>query len=152
MSSTCLENAETIRLRERCAELQRELESLKQNHQKRLTIAAEVHRSLLPDPIRHERIWIDVRYVPVEEIGGDYCQVRFPDRATCYITICDVMGHGTGSALLATRISSEVRYGIMYRMEPGELVESLRGFMVETCFRRYGSTNTGRTPTIKRWS
>ncbi len=131
MESTCSQSGEIGRLRERCAELERELESLKQGQQKRLTIAAEVHRSLLPSPIRHDRIWVDVRYVPVEEVGGDYCQVRFPDSATCYITICDVMGHGTGSALLATRVSSEVRYGILYRMEPADLVQSLQRFMVE---------------------
>ena len=42
--------------------------------------------------------------------------------------MCDVMGHGMGSALLATRISSEVRYGIMYRREPCEIVASLERF------------------------
>jgi sigma-B regulation protein RsbU (phosphoserine phosphatase) len=118
-------------LRRRCADLERELERLRRSQQARLTIAAEAHRSLLPKPVRHDRIWVDVRYIPVEDIGGDYCQVRFPDRTTCYITVCDVMGHGIDSALLATRISSEVRYGILYRMEPSELVESLQRFMLE---------------------
>jgi len=32
---------------------------------------------------------------------------------------------------LATRISSEVRYGIMYGMEPRAVVQSLEGFMAE---------------------
>jgi len=95
-------------LRRRCAELEKELEHLRLKQQTRLTIAADVHRSLLPGPVRHDRIWIDVRYVPIEEVGGDYCQVRFPDRATCYVTMCDVMGHGVGSALLAIR-SIQVR-------------------------------------------
>jgi phosphoserine phosphatase RsbU/P len=106
MESTCSQTGEIRRLQERCAALERELDSFRHSQQKRLDIADQVHRSLLPAPIRHDRIWVDVRYVPVEEVGGDYCQVRFPDSATCYITICDVMGHGTGSALLATRISS----------------------------------------------
>ncbi len=131
MESTCSQTGEIRRLRERCAALERELDSFRHSQKKRLDIADQVHRSLLPTPIRHDRIWVDVRYVPVEEIGGDYCQVRFPDSATCYITICDVMGHGTASALLATRISSEVRYGILYRMEPADLVQSLQRFMVE---------------------
>ena len=78
-------------LRRRCAELEKELEHLRLKQQTRLTIAADVHPSLLPGPVRHDRIWIDVRYVPIEEVGGDYCQVRFPDRATCYVTMCDVM-------------------------------------------------------------
>lgn len=115
----------------RCAELEREVEHLRLKQQTRLTIAADVHRSLLPAPVRHDRIWIDVRYVPIEEVGGDYCQVRFPDRATSYVTMCDVMGHGVGAALLATRISSEVRYGIVYGREPRDIVHSLERFMGE---------------------
>ncbi len=50
------------------------------------SLAAEIHRTLLPKSIRHDRIWVDVRYIPVNDVGGDYCQVRFPDRNTCYIT------------------------------------------------------------------
>lgn len=118
-------------LQRRCAELEREVEHLRLKQQTRLTIAADVHRSLLPAPVRHDRIRIDVRYVPIEEVGGDYCQMRFPDRATCYVTMCDVMGHGVGSALLATRISSEVRYGIVYGREPRDIVDSLERFMGE---------------------
>ena len=118
-------------LRRRCAELEMELECVRITQQMRLRIAAEVHRSLLPDPVLHDRIWIDVRYVPVEEVGGDYCQVRFPEHSTCYVTMCDVVGHDIGAALLATRISSEVRYGIMYRREPREIVDSLERFMAE---------------------
>ncbi len=48
-----------------------------------LTIAAQVHRSLLPAPIRHPQINVDVRYLPIEAVGGDYCQVRFPQPASC---------------------------------------------------------------------
>ncbi len=118
-------------LRQRCAELEREVEQLRHQRRQRLAIAAEVHRSLIPAPIRHDRIWVDVRYVPVEDVGGDYCQVRFPDRATCYITMCDVTGHGIGPALLATRISSEVRYGIIYRREPRDIASSLERFLAE---------------------
>jgi sigma-B regulation protein RsbU (phosphoserine phosphatase) len=118
-------------LRKRCAELERELDARRAAQQRRLSIAADVHRSLLPGPVRHNRIWADVRYIPIEEVGGDYCQIRFPDRATCYITMCDVMGHGTGAALLATRVSSEVRYGITYGREPRDIVRSLERFMQE---------------------
>ena len=125
------QEAQLDALQRRCAELEREVEHLRQKQHTRLTIATDVHRSLLPAPVRHDRIWIDVRYVPIEEVGGDYCQVRFPDRAACYVTMCDVMGHGVGAALLATRISSEVRYGITYGREPRDIVQSLEHFMGE---------------------
>lgn len=131
MESTLSHETQIDALQRRCAELERELEHLRLKQQTRLTIAADVHRSLLPAPIQHDRIWIDVRYVPIEEVGGDYCQVRFPDGATCYVTMCDVMGHGVGAAILATRISSEVRYGIGYGREPRDIVHSLERFMGE---------------------
>ena len=118
-------------LRLRVVELERQLELAQGQRKWKLELAAKVHRSLLPKPVRHERICVDARYLPIEDVGGDYCQVRFSDRATCYITMCDVMGHGVGPALLATRISSEVRYGILYRREPSDIVRSLDGFLRE---------------------
>jgi len=121
-------NEELRALRRRCAELENELESRRLAQKHRLQIAANVHRSLLPNRGCHDRIRIDVRYNPIEEVGGDYCQVRFPDQSTCYITMCDVMGHGVGAALLATRITSEVRYGMMYRQEPRDIVRWLERF------------------------
>lgn len=131
MNCTLSAEAEIEDLRRKCAELQRQVEKLRARHRERLSLAAEIHRTLLPQPIRHDRIWVDVRYIPVDDVGGDYCQVRFPDRNTCYITMCDVTGHGVGPALLATRISSEVRYEIMYRRDPKDIVDSLQRFMLE---------------------
>jgi sigma-B regulation protein RsbU (phosphoserine phosphatase) len=118
-------------LRKRLEESERALEISQLRLKRQLELAASVHDSLLPDPVRHERILVDVRYVPVEEVGGDYCQVRFSDWETCYVTICDVTGHGIGPALLATRVSSEVRYSIVYGREPYEVLRSLNRFIFE---------------------
>jgi serine phosphatase RsbU (regulator of sigma subunit) len=131
MNCTLAPGGEIDALRRRCVELERQLEALQARQSSRLSVAADVHRSLLPKPIRHDRIWVDIRYQPVDDVGGDYCQVRFPDKNTCYITMSDVTGHGTASALLATRISSEVRYHIMYRQEPMEIVNAVQRFTTE---------------------
>ena len=88
-----------------------------------------VHRSLLPQPVRHHRLQVDVRYLPYDDIGGDYCQVRFVDSDTCYITMCDVVGHGVHAALLATRVSSEVRHWILERRAPSDIVRLLNRFI-----------------------
>lgn len=96
-----------------------------------LEVAAQIHLSLLPGSVSHPKIDVDVRYQPMDQIGGDYCQIRFPDRETCYLTICDVCGHGFGAALLATRISSEVRHSMLYGLEPWHLIWSLREFYAE---------------------
>jgi serine phosphatase RsbU (regulator of sigma subunit) len=81
----------------RITELQRVIEAQQTRAHQHLQLAAKVHRSLLPLPVRTDRIEVDVRYLPVDEVGGDYCQVRFPSENICYITICDVTGHGIGA-------------------------------------------------------
>ncbi|MFH1918914.1 MAG: PP2C family protein-serine/threonine phosphatase [Planctomycetota bacterium] len=118
-------------LRRRLAEAERALAAARAKFKRQLKLAATVHKSMLPQPVRHERIHVDVRYVPVDEVGGDYCQVHFPDGETCYIAICDVTGHGIGPALLATRVSSEVRQNIVYGREPRDIVRSLNRFICD---------------------
>ena len=123
------DGTEVGQLRRRLAAAEHELEVYRDRLRRQLNLAAEVHRSLLPGPVRDERILLDVRYVPIDEVGGDYCQVGFPDPETCYIAMCDVTGHGIGPALLATRVSSEVRQGIIYDRPPRDLVRSLNRFI-----------------------
>ena len=115
-------------LQKRLKEALRVLDAKQARLERQLELASKVHNSLLPQPVRHERISVDVKYLPVEEVGGDYCQVRFADAGTCYITMCDVTGHGIGPALMATRVSSEVRHRILYGQAPCEIVRSLNRF------------------------
>jgi len=122
---------EVQRLRREIRATRRELDVYRASLERELELAAKVHRSLLPDPIRDPRINVDVRYIPIEQVGGDYCQVRFADPETFFINICDVTGHGIGPALLATRVSSEVRYGILYGRSPREIVRCLNRFIYD---------------------
>ncbi len=125
------------RLLGRVAELERMRETSQTRRRRQLELATQVHRSLLPKPVRHEQIEVDVRYIPLEQVGGDYCQVRFADEDNCYITMCDVTGHGIGPGLLATRVSSEVRHGILDGRAPRDIVQSLNTFIRE-CFGETG--------------
>ena len=125
------ESHQVQRLRQELAQANRMLARKTTELERQLQIAAQVHESLLPEPIRHPRIDVDVRYKPIEAVGGDYCQVRFPDTDTCYITMCDVTGHGIGPSLLASRVSSEVRHFILNRLPPSQIVSSLNKFVIE---------------------
>lgn len=112
----------------RIAELERALEMSELRQQWRLKLAAQVHRSLLPRAVRHQRIVADVRYLPIDDVGGDYCQIRFPDLETCYVTLFDVTGHGVGAALLAARVSGKVHHAILAGRQPAEMIQSLNEF------------------------
>ncbi len=117
------------RLKRQLAETERTLYTRQMKLDRDLLLAAKVHNSLLPKPVKHPRISVDIRYLPVEEVGGDYCQVRFADPSTCYITVCDVTGHGIGPALMASRVSSEVRHSILDGCAPRDIVQSLNQFV-----------------------
>ena len=118
------------------AEARRELVRHQSDSQAHFLLAARVHKSLLPKPIRHPRIDVESRYVPLEAVGGDYCQVAMINESICYITLCDVAGHGIGPTLMATRVSSEARRLVLDRARPVEIVEHLNDF----CFRFLGDT------------
>ncbi len=119
------------KLRHRLAEAERALQVKQDKLAMQLRLATKVHSSLLPRPVRRERVSVDVRYQPAEEVGGDYCQVRFSDPDTCYITMCDVTGHGIGAALMATRVSGQVRHNIVHGCTPRDIVESLNRFICD---------------------
>ena len=135
------DDEDPTRLRERLAAMQRTLDAARTQLRRHLSraksldldfeLAAKVHRTLLPQTVRNERIEVDVRYIPFDKVGGDYCQVRFLDRDTCYITMCDVVGHGVQGALLATRVSSEVRHWIVEGQPPRNIVHLLNSFIFE---------------------
>jgi phosphoserine phosphatase RsbU/P len=127
MNKTRFGDGETESLRRRVAELEHALAAASEQ----LQLAAQVHRSLMPHPFRDRRIWVDLRYVPIEEVGGDYCQVRFCDRDRVYFVIYDVTGHGVGPALLAAVASSEVRHSILYGREPRDVVRSLNSVICD---------------------
>ncbi len=125
-------------LRAELAATRQALERMTSASQAQLQIAKRVHVSLLPKPIRHPRIDVESRYVPLEAIGGDYCQARMVGESDCYITLCDVTGHGVGAALMATRVSSEVRRLVLSdRARPAEIVRGLNDFV----FHEFGDTD-----------
>ena len=131
MTHSALTGGEVDYLRQRLAQAERALRVKRDTLAEQLRLAARVHSSLLPKPVRRERVSIDVRYQPVEDVGGDYCQVRFYDPDTCYITMCDVTGHGIGAALMATRVSSQVRHNIVHGSTPSNIVDSLNQFICD---------------------
>ncbi len=139
-------DSEVEQLRRRVAELERTLARCEARYEAKLDLAAKVHRSLLPPPVKHPEMHIDVRYIPIEAVGGDYCQVHFPDRDSCVIAVCDVTGHGVGPALLATRVSSEVRHNILYGRPPCEIVQSINEFVHDN----FTSTNLYLTFLVAR--
>jgi len=119
-------------LRDAVTEATEQLHQAKRRMSEQVQIAAQIHRRLLPSAVEHPKVLVDVRYLPVNMLSGDYFQVRFPeDPSLCYITMCHVTGEGIAPALLASRISSEARHYIEQKYCPSDMVHSLNCFFCE---------------------
>lgn len=118
-------------LRDELEATRRALEQQRREQARQLDLAAQIHHSLLPTRVKDSRLDVAVEYLPVDAVGGDYCQVRFASPDVAYFTMSDVAGHGVGPALLAARVSSEVRRLIHERARPREISRTLNAFMLE---------------------
>lgn len=94
-----------------------------------LKVASRIQRSLIPDSVRRPDVDIEVRYHPLNEIGGDYLGIRLVSDKQLYLTMCDVQGHGISSALLASRVNSKVLDLIRSNPNPARLVWGLNDFI-----------------------
>ncbi len=97
-----------------------------------LKVAERVHRSMIPASRREGDLEIACEFTPMTRVGGDYASVYFQSDRRCVVGICDVMGHGVASALLATRVNSFVLSQAPSVRHPCQLVEALNEFIYRT--------------------
>jgi len=95
-----------------------------------LLLAARVQQSLAPGSLIWGGASVETFYQPVRTIGGDFGLVApRPDHLS--LMICDVSGHGIGSALVANRIYTET----MSQIERGEglapMMRHLNRFVIQ---------------------
>ena len=72
---------------------------------------------------------MEAYYSPARTIGGDF-GVVFPDSDEgLTILMCDVAGHGIGSALMANRIYSETLHALERKAGPGIMLRRVHDFV-----------------------
>ncbi|MCL5287947.1 MAG: SpoIIE family protein phosphatase [Acidobacteria bacterium] len=96
-----------------------------------LELASRVQQSLAPMSLRWGRVAVEAAYSPVSSIGGDFGHVTPLDEGQLNLLVCDVSGHGISSALIANRIYSETMSLLERRVEAGEMLRRLNGFVVQ---------------------
>ena len=112
-----------------------ELERRHQEIEEDLLLAARVQQSLAPNSIRWGGVSVEAFYQPVRTIGGDFGLVA-PRTDGLNIMVCDVSGHGIGSALVANRIYTEA----MSQIERGAGVGPMMGHLNRFVLRNLGSS------------
>jgi PAS domain S-box-containing protein len=96
-----------------------------------LRLAARVQRSLAPKSLAWDNMSVDAFYNPVHSIGGDFALVNSLDQDHLSLLVCDVSGHGIGSALVANRIYSETTAHLRSGMPFPEMFRELNRFLIE---------------------
>lgn len=95
-----------------------------------LRLAARVQRSLAPKSRTWDTMSVDAFYRPVHSIGGDFALATPLDHDHLSLLVCDVSGHGIGSALVANRIYSETSTQLQSGMPFADMFEELNRFLI----------------------
>ncbi|MGC2528330.1 MAG: SpoIIE family protein phosphatase [Candidatus Acidiferrum sp.] len=96
-----------------------------------LRLAARVQRSLAPKSVLWDSMSVDSFFHPVHSIGGDFALVDPTDEEHLNLFVCDVSGHGIGSALVANRIYSETTAHLRSGMPFVDMFGELNRFLIE---------------------
>jgi len=96
-----------------------------------LRLAARVQNSLAPRSLVWDTMSVDAFYHPVHSIGGDFALVNSTDQEHLSLLVCDVSGHGIGSALVANRIYSETTTHLRSGMPFLDMFGELNRFLIE---------------------
>jgi len=115
----------------RLREANAKLEARQREIEEDLTLAARVQQSLAPKSLHWGDISVEAFYQPVRTIGGDFGLVAPGRHADLNLLVCDVSGHGIGSALVANRIYSETLSQFEAGAGLGALLRQLNHFVIQ---------------------
>lgn len=144
ISSRILENAgkqfgivtftdisEQVRITEELRSANAKLQRRQMEIEEDLRLAARVQNSLAPKSVVRDKVSVYSFFNPVHSIGGDFALVTSQDREHLSLLVCDVSGHGIGSALVANRIYSETTAHLRRAMPLVEMFGELNRFLIE---------------------
>ena len=91
-----------------------------------LATARKIQTSLLPEQVpRMSGIDLAVRYLPMNEVAGDFYDFIMVDEKRLGILIADVAGHGVPGALIATLVKGAFRAQVEHICRPEMVLEGM---------------------------
>jgi len=105
------------------------LEKRQREIEAELSLAARVQESLAPRSLVWNDVAVEAYYSPARTIGGDFGVVLPHGHEVLSLLVCDVSGHGIGSALVANRIYSETLHELERNTGPSSLLRRLHHFV-----------------------
>src|SRR5215469_3251303 len=119
------------RVEQQLRESNARLEQRQKEIEVELSLASRVQQSLAPRSMVWNNIAVEAYYSPAHTIGGDFGVVLPRGERLLSLLMCDVSGHGIGSALVANRIYSETLHQLEHDVAPGRLLRHLHDFVHE---------------------
>lgn len=107
-----------------------QLEKRQHEIETELALAARVQQSLAPQCMRWGSVAVETFYLPVRTIGGDFGLVVPRGDDSLSLFVCDVSGHGIGSALVANRIYTETLSLLERRTPVGDMLRRLNDLVL----------------------
>jgi PAS domain S-box-containing protein len=117
------------RIEEQLRESNAQLEKRQMEIEADLSLAARVQQSLAPQNLVWNDVSVETYYNPARTIGGDFGVVFPQSDDVLTILMCDVSGHGIGSALMANRIYSETLHQLERKVGPDTLLRHVHDFV-----------------------
>jgi phosphoserine phosphatase RsbU/P len=118
------------RIEEQLRESNGLLEKRQMEIEAELSLAVRVQQSLVPQNLVWNDLSVETYYSPARSIGGDFGVVFPHGDELLSILLCDVSGHGIGSALMANRIYSETLHQFERKAGPGSLLRHVHNFVL----------------------
>ncbi len=98
-----------------------------------LVLAGRVQQSLAPQSLVWGGMRVDSYFHPVRTIGGDFGIVSpFDEGDHLNLLVCDVSGHGIGSALVANRLYTEIVGELRRTASLGDMLRRLNRFVLQS--------------------
>jgi PAS domain S-box-containing protein len=129
--ATFTDISEQVRVEEELRSANGKLQKRQMEIEEDLRLAARIQNSLAPRPLVWNTMSVDSFYHPVHSIGGDFALVNSLDQDHLSLLVCDVSGHGIGSALVANRIYSETTAHMRSGMPFLDMFGELNRFLIE---------------------
>jgi sigma-B regulation protein RsbU (phosphoserine phosphatase) len=123
--------SEQKRAEEQLREANKLLEERQREIEEDLSLAARVQQSLAPKSLVWGGVRVEAYFHPVRTIGGDFGLVSPLDHDHLNLLVCDVSGHGIGSALVANRIYSETMTQLRTNAPLGDMFRQLNRFVMQ---------------------
>lgn len=104
------------------------IERQKSNMESDIQLARKIQMALLPTNLPDvKKLKVAFKYEPIMGVGGDFIDIHYREGMDEYgIFICDVSGHGSSSAMIASMVKMSLHYWGKFIQHPAQAFIEIR--------------------------